>query len=443
VGARSETVTRSPIRHCFVVFGLLLTFDASLLAAQAQTNATVDALSRWVKAVNEHAPGTPDASVATTAAMRYSARVQLNMSFPLFIRALRERDGVATDSVFENAIRSLAHSVRQAPGTATFLERAAVLHSDTLIFANRFPAPPDDVPSMPPSDSNPRVRTNLRADTTPPLLTNRRVTLVRDGQVLGDAPADWNLPFARSLLDELLRGMPLPEERAFVGEWYHAIAAYLLAAGKNGDATGHLQQAERVLPDDARLLFDRGTHAETLGLPIYQAVHDTVASSANLISSLPSEDKMNGDAERLYRRALEVDPSYVEARVRLARLLQHRGQLDAAAAQIARALDAAPTGAVGYYTHVVAGRIASAGSRYDEALRQYRAALNLYGDAQSALLGASHAALMLAEVSATLTPLERLGGNHAADSDPWWEYRLGAGRDVNQLMAELWARVGK
>ena len=54
------------------------------------------------------------------------------------------------------------------------------------------------------------------------------------------------------------------------------------------------------------------------------------------------------------------------------------------------------------------------------------------------------AALMLADVPQTLAPLERLGADAAAfDTDPWWDYQLGAGRDVNALIPALWARISR
>ena len=62
----------------------------------------------------------------------------------------------------------------------------------------------------------------------------------------------------------------------------------------------------------------------------------------------------------------------------------------------------------------------------------------MFAGAQSAILGASHAALMAADVPATLAPLEHFGASATVDADPWWDYQLGAGRDVNAILAHLW-----
>ena len=464
----------------FGFVALLLVVAARPAAAQRQTTASLDAINAWVEAVNAHVPGQPDAPVGAMIAMTYVARRDLNMAMPLFIRVLREREVVTTRSEIDKAVLSLARTVRLTPGPATFLKRAAVLHSDAVVFASRFPAAPDDAPARAPSSERiGGVRTPIPAERVAPLLTNERVTLTRDGEVFGDSPASWHLPFARSLLAELLRRddhilsadecardeacrsaaavlpaaprvpvatPPVPSaDQQLIGEWYHAMAAYLFARGMNGDATAHLQEAARALPDDPRLLFDRGSYAETLGLPIYQVVQDAASAKPDtFISRIPVEDKTNAEAERLYRRALEVDSGYLEARVRLARLLDRRGQHDEAGAQIAKVLDAQPSGVVGFYSLIVGGRVATARRRYDEALRHYRAASLVYPGAQSALLGASHAALMLADLPRTLEPLEQLGTKGTDfDADPWLDYQLGAGRDVNPLLAGMWSHVPK
>ena len=53
---------------------------------------------------------------------------------------------------------------------------------------------------------------------------------------------------------------------------YHATPACLFANGLFGDATPHLKHAAELLPADALILFDRGCHAEILGLPMHQAL---------------------------------------------------------------------------------------------------------------------------------------------------------------------------
>jgi hypothetical protein len=42
----------------------------------------------------------------------------------------------------------------------------------------------------------------------------------------------------------------------------------------------------------------------------------------------------------------------------------------------------------------------------------------------------------------TLAPLEQIdAGSDASSADPWWDYQLGAGRDVTELLAGVWARA--
>lgn len=424
----------------------------SSAAAQRITKESNAALRRWVDAVNGHTPGEPDAAVAYVAGLTYSNRSELHPSFALFIRVLRE-EVVETRTPIEQNVTAFGRMTRLDPGAAIFLKRAAILHLDALALAGRFPAPRDDAPSPPPRT---RARDTPQRVEVSPLLHNEWMTLLRDGEVVGTAKRDWNLPFARSLLDVLLLpatsrptavDCPLnspvkctpvthvdrrvsADDRSFVAAWYHAVSAYLFAKGRHADAETHLQDAARVLPDDPHALFDRGTYAEVFGLPIYQT----------LISER-TEDRSNAQAERLFRRAIEVEPSYVEARVRLARLLEERGRYDEAAAQISTAIGTNPSGVPRFYAHIVAGRVAAARGRYEEALRHYRTAAGLYGHAQSALLGASHAALMIADLPGTLTPLEQLDGSVTASSaDPWWDYEFGAGRDAVPLLDALRAR---
>jgi tetratricopeptide (TPR) repeat protein len=159
---------------------------------------------------------------------------------------------------------------------------------------------------------------------------------------------------------------------------------------------------------------------------------------------VPAEDKTDEEAEKLFRQAITIDPNYAEARVRLARLLERRTQYDEAVAQVEQALAAKPANTVAYFAHVVAGRTELARGHASDALGHYRAALAIFPAAQSALLGASQAAVINSDVPGALTLVQQLGEQTAVfDADPWWNYDLGAGRDVDDLMVALWARVSR
>ncbi len=435
-------IIASPLAALMVPMALVSTPLSA--AAPNQTPASMTVLRQWVEAVNDHLPGEPDAAVRYVAGMTYSARVELNQLYPLFIKVL-QGNVVVTRGGIDSDVAALARTVRLRSDSAAFLKRAAMVHTDALIFAGRFPRPPDDAPRPLPQTGRERAR----AVDTPPLLYNERISMARDGEVLGNAKADWNLPFARSLLDVLLGAGRLrlsQEDRVFVGEWYHAVSAFLFADRNYADATPHLQHAARMFPHDPHVLFDRATYAETLGLPMYQSVLDDPAygNGRYVLGGIPSGSQTNGEAERLYRRTLAVDPSYVEARVRLARLLERRGQYEEADEQITAALDARPSGVPLFFAHLIAGRIASVRGQYEDALRHYRAASGLNAGAQSALLGASHAALMLADVREVLGPLQQVAGSAArSDEDPWLDYELGAGRDADALLTAVRLRVPK
>jgi tetratricopeptide (TPR) repeat protein len=406
------------------------------------TGETVMAIQAWVTAVTEHSPGHDDKSVRAIQAMSFDARVELNAGLAHFFSALKGQSVVVTGEA-PIRIREIGRAARQRPGREEFLKRAALLHSDAAVYGELGGVEPGAPADM----SRPGAPTT-------PLLSNHRLTLDKDGEVLGSVAADWNWPFARSLLD-LIPGKP--GDDPFIGTWYHATLAYMVAKGEYGEMTPHLQRAAEVLPDDARILFDRACYAEIMGLPKTQVLlsdddvfalearrtgrrlpRTTVGGAAEL--GIPLAVVTNEEAERLFRRALKVDPDYVEARVRLARLLEVRKRHDEAAGELATALAAKPTGYVAYYAHLFAGRAAQALGRIDDAMAHYREASALYPGAQSALLAESQAALLSADVPGTLAPIDHLDHSSTA-RDPWWQYDLAAGRDADAILADMWGQV--
>ena len=428
-----------------VIGVLVLVMSVGRAAAQdAETSPSVLLLQQWIQAVEQHVPGALDPWVQNIAQLKYADRARLDPVMTVFLKLieLQSRQELAvTRGGAQRRLSELAHQVGMNPGWGLFLKRAAILHADAAILTHNVGG--FDDPTMPPvRPAAGSARTIGRSPTlpVPPLLTNHRFVASRDGQVIGERAADWNWPFARSLIDRLLVIDAAGSPEVFAADWYHATTAFMLRNGLYPDTIVHLDRALAILPRDPRLLFDRGCYAELLGLPMQQILRADARPDQRM--DIPSRDATNADAEAWFLRALEVDPTFAEARVRLARLQDLAGRHDAALAEIDRALTSNPRGVTAYYAHLFGGRTAQALGRIDDARRHYVDASAVFPQAQSALLAQSQAALLAGDVAGALVVTKQLGERTAPiTADPWWSYHFGAGRDVDGLFAALWPQV--
>jgi tetratricopeptide (TPR) repeat protein len=409
----------------------------SIVTAAAPGPGTDDAvIERWTRAVVAHTPGRVDEPLSIAAALTYDDRQRLDDALdPFFDAMIRGR--IDTSSAIDARAAQLGADAARSPGANAFLERAAVLHADTVIFAARLPSPPAD-----PRD----VGGDALVSST-------------DGEYEGTLRPSWHEKFARDLLDRIT---PRPSTDPFVGRWYHAMIAYLFSGTRYGEASPLLRRAAEILPDDARILFDRACLSETLGAPHIQAVLNDprVQNTDAALNFRPGraptprgatrvvavgERQANSEAESLFRRALDADGSLVEARMRLGRLLLLRGRDAEAATMLAQAVTAARDPAVAYLSHLLAARADERLDELDEAAAHADAALALFPGAQSALIAKSHIALQRADAAGALDPIILLArrDSRVPPRDPWSEYYLGAGRDSTLLLSDLWASIGR
>ena len=94
------------------------------------------------------------------------------------------------------------------------------------------------------------------------------------------------------------------------------------------------------------------------------------------------------------------------------------------------------------YGHLFAARALGTLKRQTEAASHLKQALALFPNAQSALIAASQFALVHADASGAIAPMQRLSGTDPETrGDPWWHYHTGVGRYADALLKELWDKT--
>jgi hypothetical protein len=410
------------------------------VTARAHDETNILNMQRWARAVVAHQPGVPDGALTVIWALTPGDRQFIGDRVKDFVlhfdRSVPGRTGE------EHTLVGLAQDLATTMTAKDFLERAAVLHADAVMFDRRAPTAPA-MPRPRPgmalvgsragevvvSSTDPSTYGGAFAQPTDPAF----VTTV-DGEVRGRAAQNWNWPFARLLLDQLRPG----EADAFVSLWYHATTALLFKRGELAEVKAQLSHADRQLPDDARIAFDNGCLAEGMGMNIIQQV-------AGDQVRIPSAATSNAQALLSFQHALAIDSHFVEARVRAARLLELAGHFAEANDQIHVALADKPSDkATLFYAHLFGARAAAALGRDEEADSHVRAALDLFPKADSAILAASQAAFHRADAGRAQYRLSELAGrSDVADVsepsvDPWRDYMFGVGRVVEPLLQDLW-----
>jgi hypothetical protein len=415
-------------------------------AVSAHGRSPSDVLRQWTTAVMHHTPGGADEALAAVWAMTPADRAVIRDSLRLFLKLL---DG-ADFSKAQGDVRIVAEVARSLGplSRSDFLERAATLHADAVIFDTHRPAPPVVDSQI--------SRGNLRPSDS----AQAAYFSSSDGEFLTVTVEDPNWPLARLLLDELPPG---DVSRAFATTWYHGVTAYLLGQGNFGQAETNLNHATKLTPS-AQTLFDLGCVAETQGMNLFQQVilddRDPLLRGrpgiiglvtdtswitwARVSAPRASTKERRAQAEELFQRALAIDPQRPEARVRWARLLELDKRWTEARQQIALALSEHPEREVAFFADLFGARAANALHDAPEAEARVSDALSLFPRAESAMLEASETALMhddAALAQSRVTGLIGDGRDVSGAADPWRGYPLGPGRLPAPALHALWQAV--
>jgi hypothetical protein len=418
--------------HVTLVIGLVGALSgAPRVSAQDRS---VERLRQWSRGVMNHQPGSPDSALVIAWQLSAEDRTAILKDLAGFLDKINSPKQVRGASVYD-----VTNPIAAQMTASDFVERAAMFHSDAVIFDPR----PSSAPQRASNservrrNSDPRSRTGM-GGSGPQQAT---VTTSSDGEATGAFVINPNWQFGRDLLDQVVH---TPAAQIFVPLWYHATAAYMLSHGGLGEVAPHLEHGSEIEPNDARILFDRACVMEALAMsPIQELRADADRSSAlggpsNL--AVPSPSVANARAMDLYRNVLAVDPLFVEAHVRLARLLELAGRNGDADTEVTRALALDPQPDVAYLAHLFGARAADRLGKPDAAEAHLQAALGLFPKATSAMVAASQTALHRADIGAALDHLAGLASvNPVTDGDPWRVYLYGPGRNAKLALDELWA----
>jgi predicted Zn-dependent protease len=258
---------------------------------------------------------------------------------------------------------------------------------------------------------------------------------------------------ARLLLDQVRADPadtePSPARDPMVRSWYRATLAFM-ATIPYVDTT-HFERAGDLFSDDPVVHLLTGSMHEWMATPTVQlaieaANRPTLAGEPHgrprIAARFPvgSTGAELGRARGHLERAVRLDPSLTEARVRLGRMLGLTGNHQQAAAELRQAVASEPEPLLAYYAHLFLGREEEAIGRLTEAREAYRHAASFQPDAPTPRIALSH--------------LMRRQGNHdealrligevlaprpepSASSDPIRRYHRAAGRHATTMMRDM------
>jgi tetratricopeptide (TPR) repeat protein len=373
-----------------IVVLVCLAAAGSAEARSGQGSAAISAAD-WVEAVNTHRPGEPDAAFAA----------------------------VATADLV-----TLGKAISRARGEGVpFLTRALVLHTDIAVAEH---------------DAGERIERRFGDGTI----------WLEDGRETGrrEPSAHWGLALgiAKALADHKDPAGPRVALR-----WFQTAGALFQLWADCSLLAAYVEEGLGRWPDDARLLLSRGTLHQIYADPRVQQFvrRQNDARPMTIVRQVgPRRPTARGPmaavwerqaAEADLRRALALDPTLVEARIRLAHVVGDRGNADDAVALAEAALITPLPPFFETYAALILGRNHARAGRFAAARAAFDRAAALAPDAQAPRIGLAHVALAerrpvdaVAGLAATLGPRR---SDEVVDTDPWTIYFR-----IHEPEADVW-----
>ncbi len=213
-------------------------------------------------------------------------------------------------------------------------------------------------------------------------------------------------------------------------------------------ALGVLKKSLALYPGDSDLWLASGTAREYMARVLAVGL-DTTPSPDKSQFFVTAEGRrtilqVRQAAERDFRKALDIDPSSVEARVRLGRILMQSDQDVRAEKEFRAVLAATGDAYFRYLASMYLGRVLELRKQVKAAADLYRDAIRLEPDCQACRVALAHALEALGEpglARAELRSFMTVRESKPESDDGWWVYPYGRAEDADRAMKALRRQV--
>jgi tetratricopeptide (TPR) repeat protein len=228
--------------------------------------------------------------------------------------------------------------------------------------------------------------------------------------------------------------------RAFCRSWY-IINVYVWTARRSFQrADGLVRTGKKAFGDDAQFLLAAGAFAEAKMVRRAGEAPDVSVVYRAITTSHGAFGPERVDAEAYLRRALAVDPTLFEARLRLGHVLYQLDQRAEARRELERALADARNARhdlAAYMAALFLGQLDQEAGRVDAARASYELAISIYPNGQPAYLALGHLVVASGRPDEGWAIARRVFGDGASrtnrDLRPWNWYR-----DITASELETW-----
>jgi tetratricopeptide (TPR) repeat protein len=238
--------------------------------------------------------------------------------------------------------------------------------------------------------------------------------------------AALHLAIAREIAQRLEGTTPFRET------WLTAMGSELQVRWQEALALELFVECRTAFPRAALAWLGEGTVYEFSAFP----------SGIGATRVVGGRESLARDAERAYRGAITIDPSLLEARVRLGRVLARQGRTAEAWEELGRVTKEGGKGTASALAHLFLGETEEAAGAEGDALRDYRAALEAEPSLQPAAIALSALLVSRGDRAAGIDALRRpLQHGCPVGLPPWLAYHVGLGAHPDQSLSRLRAQV--